>query len=245
MSEQPEPMVAAQENDVQRAAWRALPGRLFGLLLSLDTFFVGVFLALVVLNQRRTVLFTAFDLDLEANAPSGYSAFQLFLVAIGFLVLGSRLIPERRRAAMLRPLWRVLGVGFTLIALDEVGKIHERMPIWRLRVFNVGRIDPWMTMYSVIAVVLAVLLFKQVLLAWREWRPQMMLFLLGIGVLGAGALGLEGVQIIMKWQGPMRYFEVAAEEGLEMLGASILALAVYRVLSVVMTSDSESGVGPS
>lgn len=240
MSEQPESMVAAEKTDSQRAAWRALPGRLFALLLSFDAFFVAVFLALVVLNLRRTVLFTAFDLDLEANAPSGYSAFQLFLVAIGFLVLGSRLIPERRRAAILRPLWRVLGVGFALIALDEVGKIHERMPIWRLRVFNIGRIDPWMTMYSVIAVVLAVLLFKQVMLAWREWRGEMMLFLLGIGVLGTGALVLEGVQIVMRWQGPARYFEVAAEEGLEMLGASILALAAYRILSAVMSSDPDA-----
>jgi len=211
----------------QQAAWRSLPRRLFGALVALDLLFVAAHLGLVFMDLRRTVLFTAFDLGVESNIPTAYSAFQLLLVGMALLVLGSPLVPVRRKTAELRLLWRVVGAGFVFLAFDEIGMVHERLPTWRLRVFNVPHLDPWMVMYAAAGVVAALVLGGQVLLAWKRWRRHLVLFLAGMAVYVAGGFVLEAVNYLVHFKGLMRYIEMAFEEGFEMLGVSIGAWGVW------------------
>ena len=243
MSESPAKSSASESSDLLRAAWRRLPSRILALSVLFDLFFVAVFIALTFMQLRNTILFRAFDLDLEANLPTGWASFQLFFLGLCFLVLGSRLIPIRSRSFASRPLWVVLGVGFALLALDEQGMIHERLPVWRLRVFNVGGFDPWIVMYATIAVVLAVLLGKYVILAARNWPKESILFVVGLGLASAGALALEAFQQAVHLRGMLRMSEVGLEEGVEMLGASIMVFAALRILSWVMTSDLDTAAG--
>lgn len=226
--------------DSQQVAWRAMPRRLFGLLLALDLFFVAAHLVLVFANMRRTVLFTSLDLGVESNVPTAYSAFQLLLLGAIFLALGSRLIPQRRKVAGVRRLWRVLGAGFVFLAFDEIGMVHERLPTWRLRVFNLPNVDPWMAMYATIGVVLVAVLLTQVVVAWREWRGQVLLFVCGMGVYATGALVMEGLNYVLQFEGLMRYIEIAAEEGFEMIGVTIIVLAASTILTWAMTSAPDA-----
>jgi len=238
-----------QGADAQLAAWRSLPKRLFFALATFDTLFVGVFFAFILLGRNSSQLFTLFNLDKEANLPSWYAGMQLFLIAIGYLVLGSRLVPDRRKAAALRPLWLMLGVGFTLLSADEVGAVHERMghTLWHLKFFNFRYLDQWMVLYSLIAIVLILVFSKQLLMAWREWRLEVLLFVLGFGVLASGAFVAEIAQISRRWVGTRHLLEIGVEEWLELFGATILALPAYRILSYVMTAapDPEDGEAPA
>jgi hypothetical protein len=226
--------------DVQAAAWRALPARLLTFLLVCDFALVAIFLALVFANMRRRVLFTAFDVGVEANIPTGYSAFQILLGGLIFLMLASRLVPQRSKVAELRRLWLVVGLGFVYLAFDEIAMVHERLPLWRLRVFNVPHVDPWMVTYLFVGVVLLLVLGKQILVVWRYWRAQVLLFFLGMAVYVSGGLVLEGVNYVVHFKGLVRYIQMAFEEGFEMLGVTIVVFAATTVLAWVMTAAPDS-----
>jgi hypothetical protein len=225
----------------QREAWRRLPRQLFATLLALDAVFVLLYLGAVAVHLAHSRYFILFNLDAEANPPSWYSGTQLFLVAIGFFVLASRLIPERHKVAILRPLWLVLGIGFTLLSMDEIGSIHERIGslLWKLQIFNrIGFGDQWMWLYAIFGVVLVLIYRKQIVLVWREWRFEVLLFVVGFAVLVLGAFVIEAIHLrfASHFHGIWNYLEVAVEEGFEMLGATILILPAFRILSSAMTS---------
>ena len=241
MAREPDTSALSDDAGRQRAAWRAFPLRLFLSLATLDTLLVLAYFALIALGRGETAFFAIFNLDKEGNLPSWYAGMQLFIIAVGYFVLGSRLVPDRRRTALLRPLWLVLGLGFTVLSADEISGFHERMgrTLWRMKVFNIRFTDQWMVVYILIAAVLALLLGKQLLRVWREWRFEAMLFLLGFGVLASGAFLAEVAQIYRKWQGFSHLLEIGLEEWLEMFGATILILPAYRILSTVMSSDPD------
>ena len=238
MVREAETTVASGDADRQRAAWRALPKKLFVTLLALDTIFVAVYIALIALGRHKHELFVLFNLDKEANLPSWYAGTQLFIVAIGYLVLGSRLIPDRRKTSVLRPLWLLLGVGFTLLSADEIGAVHERMghTLKHLKVFNFHYLDQWMVLYLAIALVLAIVFGRQLLTVWREWRSEVLLFFLGFAVLAGGAIAAEMIHISRDMEGMRLLIEVGAEEWLEMFGVTILILPAYRILAYAMGS---------
>ena len=231
--------VASDDAELQRAAWRALPRRLFIALTALDTLFVAAYLALIALGRHKNELFVLFNLDKEANLPSWYAGTQLFIVAIGYLVLGSRLIPVRRKTAILRPLWLLMGVGFTFLSADEVGAVHERMsrPLMRMKVFNFHYLDQWMVLYLLVAAVIIIVFGRLFLWFWREWRTEVMLFALGFGVLAGGAIAAEMVHISRNMEGMRLLLEVGVEEWLEMFGVTILILPAYRILAYAMGSE--------
>ncbi len=245
MGQGTESTTATGRPDPQRAAWLALPKRLFLALIAFDTLFVVAYFAFIALGWNSSKLFELFNLDIEANLPSWYAGIQLFVIATGYLVLGSRLVPDRRKTAVLRPLWLLMGVGYTLLSADEVAGFHERMgsALYRMKVFNIRFTDQWMVLYLLIAACLALVFGKQLLRAWREWRFEVLLLALGFMVLASGGFLLEVAQIYRKWQGFGHLFEIGIEEWLEMLGATIMVLPAYRILSYAMTADAESDEG--
>lgn len=245
MAEGPSVERATGRTDPRLAAWRALPRTLFLALASVDTLLVVAYFGLIALGRRESELFGVFNLDKEANLPSWFAGTQLFVIAAGYLLLGSRLVPERPNVARLRPLWLVLGLGFTLLSADEVSGFHERMgrTLWRMKVFNIRFTDQWMVVYVLIGAALALFLSKYLLRAWREWRFECTLFLLGLGVLASGAFLAEVAQIYVKWRGPWHLLEIGIEEWLELIGATILLLPAYRILADVMAPDPDERAG--
>ena len=228
---------------IQHEAWMNLPKKLFATFFTLDALFVLLYLGAVALHLSHSRYFVLVDLDAEANPPSWYSGAQLFLISIGYFMLASRLIPSRTKVRSLRPLWMAMGLGFAFLSMDEVGSIHERIGslLYELRVFNhIPFTDQWMWVYVIIAIVLLVAFYKQLILVWREWRVETVLFLIGFVVLALGAFVLEGLHLWHHLHHFWIFAEVALEEGLEMLGATILLLPVFRVLSYAMTSEPDS-----
>ena len=237
--------VGLDEEQGRREAWQQLPRRLFATFLTLDALFVLLYLVAAALQFSHSRYFVLVNLDAEANPPSWYSGAQLLFIAIGYWVLASRLIPERPKVATLRPLWTVMGVGFVLLSMDEVGSVHERIGslLYKLKVFNhLGFGDQWMWLYVLIAVALVLIFRKQLVLAWVEWRPQVLMFVLGIAVLVFGAFVMEAIHLRFAhhFYGGRLFAQIALEEGCEMLGATILLLPVFRILSWVMTSGGDS-----
>ena len=228
--------------DRQRAAWLALPKRLFFVLGAIDTLFILFYFAGIAMGWNASKLFELFNVDVEANLPSWYAGTQLFIVAIGYLVLGSRLVPDRRKTAVLRPLWLMLGIGFTVLSADEVGMLHERVGNWMLhhKVFSFHYLDQWMVLYLIIAGLLLLIFGKQLFRACREWPLEALLFLLGFMVLASGGFAAEMMQILRRYQGGRHLFLLGMEEWTEMLGVTILILPAYRILSYAMTAAPES-----
>ena len=231
--------------ELRTIAWRRLPTRIFAFLVSADFFFLAAFALLIALGRTHTRVFALVDLNLETNPPSWYASFQLLAVALPFLVLGSKLLPIQRRAAQARRLWLVLGLGFAYLSIDEGAALHERLgPILTKIRFNIGMHSggQWAFFYLLLAAVLLVFVRKDLVLAWRDWRPELLLFAFGFAVLAAGEIGLEMLQFAYKWQGIAKFVEIGLEEGLGMLGVSIMVLSAFRVLSrsVTWLPDSEA-----
>ena len=227
----------------QRQSWRRLPDRLFKTFLTFDVLFVVLYALAVALRFTHSRYFAFVDLDAEANAPAWYSGTQLFMVAIGFYALWSRLIPQRRKVEILRPLWILLGVAFTFLSMDEVASIHERLGslLWHAKLFNhMGFGDQWMWLYVVIAVVLILIYRKQLAIVWHEWPSETLLFVFGFAVIIFGGVIMEAVHLRLAHHiiGYWNNVEVAFEEGLEMLGATIVLVPVFRTLAYAVTGES-------
>ena len=104
---------------------------------------------------------------------------QLFLLALGFLMLASGFLPMRRRVWDLRRLWLVLGFAFMYMSMDEGGQFHERLrPVLMRLHFNMNYRNEkrWVFFYLLVAVVLVFVLRRQLLQAWRTLRTESLLF---------------------------------------------------------------------
>ena len=226
--------------------WRQMPSRIFAFLLSADFFFIAVFALLVIVGRTHTRVFDVMTLDAETNPPSWYSAIQLFVVAFPFLMLGSKLIPARGRANLPR-LWLTLGIGLSFLSLDENVSLHEDLgPVLRRFGFGVSTHGgaAWIVIYLLVALALVVWLRKDLVGAWREWRPEFLVFALGFAILIMGAGVIETVGHVMKLKGTIHYVEVGFEEGLEMIGVSVMALPAYRIFSHSLTGLLDGDAEP-
>lgn len=233
----------AEEVAARRAAWRRVPNRLFAFLLSVDLLFVAVFALAVALGFVHGKAFLLVNLDVETNPPSWYASTQVFVIAIAYLMLGSRLLPVRRKASDLRRLWLALGIGFTFLSMDEGAALHERIGRVLARAHfnvNVRGGGQWIFFYLLLAAILVVALRKELRLAWRDWRTEVAFFIAGFAILAAGGVGSEMVEWLTKLHGTAHFVQVGVEEGLEMIGASLLALGAYRVLAYVLGSEPDA-----
>jgi hypothetical protein len=239
----PQSITPAEEVAERRADWRRVPNRLFAFLLSIDLLFVAAFALAVALGFTHGKAFLLVNLDVETNPPSWYASTQVFVIAIAYLMLGSRLLPVRRKASDLRRLWLVLGIGFTFLSMDEGAALHERIGRVLTRLsfrVNVKGGGQWIFFYLLVALILIFFLRKELRLAWRDWRPELVLFIAGFAILAAGGVGSEMVEWLTKLHGTAHFVQVGVEEGLEMIGATVLVLPAYRVLAYVLGSEPDA-----
>jgi tetratricopeptide (TPR) repeat protein len=172
------------------------------------------------------------NLDREHNLPSWFSGAQLLLLAVAALDVADR---ERRMAMRAAPgpgAWRIIGLAFLYLSLDEVTVLHESYLREEIRgLFGPGSVWvsvlPWQIVLGPFLAAFAALLL--VVFATRFaadrglWRPAA-----GGLCCWVGAVLTEGLAKPLFIRLGAYQNQVAVEEGLELLGATLLLLAVTR-----------------
>jgi hypothetical protein len=193
-----------------------------------------------------------FDLNGEGNIPAWFSGAQLLLVGLAFFALAAWFFQSDERVAPLRRLFFVAGLAFTWLSADEVGQIHENLSAmlqsWHpLNVLEIKLLAAmgkkvhklhggsiWIPIFALIGIGLVWWLWPQLKLAWKTWRAETLLLGVGFGLLVFGAVVVESLgDLIPKGATVLRLTEVGIEEGIELVGASIILYAVVRVVGAV------------
>lgn len=195
---------------------------------AVDLLLVGLHLLLPWLPEALRPLL---DLDTEASVPAWYSS--LKMICIGSMLL---FLAYRAANGTLAPiLLGSLGLLFLALSLDEIVGLHERAGfVVDLVVFD--RRDTALSATGFWFVVLGVPVVA--ILALQLHRSSRILdmvrgtsggFFLGAGVFFLGALVFEGLTNIAIE--PATYHAlVAAEEGIELLGLSIILAVMARCI---------------
>lgn len=179
-----------------------------------------------------------FDLDGEMTLPSWFSSAQLFSIGILFLLQNFR-YPLPKNVSL--KLLSFVGLGFIFLSLDETVMIHEKIN-WAFRHFDLlprfkrGH-GLWISIYATAALTLLIMWRKKILDVWQFYPKQLVLFTLGFFIILTGAVGLEVIGYQYLRVGELRYlyiFEVAIEELLEMMGASVM---LYTAVLFMIESD--------
>jgi len=167
-----------------------------------------------------------FNLDAEGNVPSGFQGITLVFAAVLLFYVA---LHERQRAMPSARRWLLLGFAFAYLAIDELGKVHETFDYLATRGRNAD-VPYWILPLGAFA--LAVALYMLPLLRQVPRRTAQALVISGAIYVG-GAAGVEFLS-----QKPFAFvefgtyaysFEVALEEGMEMLGILLFirALLLY------------------
>lgn len=143
-----------------------------------------------------------FDLDEENNLPTWFSSF-LLLNCAAVLYLSLNLRDDQFRLH-----WRLLTLGFLILAIDEVAGLHESYHT---------AIDINWAIPGALVVFFAGFMFIPFLLSLE--RRLAALFLLSGVILVSGAIGVEWFSRDMDEDSLDYLLAVALEESLEMLGA--------------------------
>jgi hypothetical protein len=172
------------------------------------------------------------NIDGENSFPAWFSSIQLFLIG-GFLLLkGWRCDPARGPA---RWFYLLGAAGFMFLSADEALAIHESVTEALLKYEWLFRFEGdhgmWIPIYLAGMALLMALSWRQVLRLWNYERRAFLLMALGAAIFLFGAVGLEIVAYQFLQSASSLYFvEVAAEEFLEMLGASIILYGSMNLL---------------
>lgn len=187
----------------------------------------------------------AFDLDHEYNFAAAYSALQLVWIAgviCSFLLVPGMIIKP------LRPLAWAAAAGFAFLGFDEYAQVHERLSdllvtsTWAPRLKeNVGA---WIPIYAACAAMLIFHFRHAIEIAARLHPQSSILFLFGISLLFLGSVGCEIIAfevLPLNRADPLYNIAVAAEEFLEMSGASVILYAVLAFGASVQPLQSMPG----
>jgi hypothetical protein len=217
--------------------------RLLFWLLGIELAFACVYVVLHIWfgDTRWGPLTPWFDLDAEVSIPAWFSTVQLALVAaVLFLAAANNRQAGRLPSSHLI----VAGAGFLFLSADEGAAIHERITgaakalgfDWLL--FE-GVHGAWITVYAVVALALFALVARPLLRAARRYPRESRVAAAGAGLFAGGAVGLEilSYKLLRDDTQSVAYkIEVAAEETLEMVGASVMLYAALLLARKVSSS---------
>jgi hypothetical protein len=195
-------------------------------LIVIDGLFVIVYAIDALLREKFWPLHALFDLDGEANVPTWFSSCQLLLIGVILFLLSFIRYKAERPS---RPFLFVLSMCFLLLSLDETAQLHERITQWVGRRYIdwlpefVGRRAPLTVSLLAMAVFILWLAFRDLSAIWR-WSPRLSLLAMAgvcISILGGVVLEAIGYKFL-QYGTPLYKVEVAIEEFMEMLGASLI-----------------------
>lgn len=177
-------------------------------------------------------LIPLFDLGMEANVPTFYSALLLLASSLLLTIISAAAVKSGSRFAKQ---WVVLAVGFFYLALDESAHIHELLirPM-RSLLGSYGQgifFFAWVVPAIGIVVVLAVFFFRFWLSLDRVMRWY---FLVGGFIYVGGAVGIEMVDGLVASQfgkDNLAYnLLIIVEETMEMTGVIVFIFGLLRYL---------------
>lgn len=173
------------------------------------------------------------NIDGENSFPSWFSSMLLFTIGLILLLKAWRADP--RQGPM--PWFYVLGAaGFLFLSADEALFIHESITEGMLRYGWMPRFSGdhgiWIPVYAALGLLLVGISWRQVRRLWVHERRAFVLMAAGASTFLVGAVGLEIVayELISSDSGWYQ-LEVAAEEFLEMAGASLILYGSLHLLA--------------
>lgn len=168
----------------------------------LDILFILMTILVPYLPGRLVRIAQHFDLAVELNLGALWSTINLILLAL--LAYGC-FSTTRPQQLLKKYAWLILTIVLWLLALDEIGSLHERMGGFR-------RLAPYI-------VVFAILLIGSigVLLLSKDTRKVAIFLVLMFGLFG-GAVLQEYFEHLISWPGWAHGIRNGLEEGSELLG---------------------------
>lgn len=182
---------------------------------------------------RERFLVNLFDLDMEWNLPTLYSALALGLTSFILYVIS---LDAKVRNLPFRLHWTILSAGFLVMALDEIMVFHEKLSsptkalLLQYGIHTDGLLRfTWIVPFSVLAVILGLSYVRFIL---HLPAPMRVRVVSAAAVYLAGAMGIEAVSGLVLTEfgrDTLTYAMVVnLEELLEMLG-------VYLFISALLT----------
>lgn len=197
--------------------------KLLWILLLIEVFFVVAYLftRLMAGDAPLGQLRGFFNLDQEVSIPTWFSSVQLFAVGVLVLFLS-------RESRELRTFLMVLGCVFLFLSMDEAAALHDSLfkAAQKTRVPGLAGIEylAWMVPYAVVGIIGLLLSLRPVLTLWRNFFRETLWIAVGGVIFVAGGVGMEIVTHVL-YRIAINvhfYLAVAAEEFLEMAGASVM-----------------------
>jgi hypothetical protein len=194
-----------------------------------DIALVALYVAYTQAGAFHWFVHGLFNLDGEANVPAWYTSAQLLLAAVPFLVTAIAIRPD---PAAPRWLFALGGAGLVFLSADEIVGFHESVtallrPVSFMPRFS-GDHGIWVPVYLAVIGIAVLVTVRPLVRVWRA-APR------GSAILTAGALlfvtGAVGLEVLS--YGTVRadgsssgiyMLLVAAEEGFEMIGASVMLI---------------------
>ena len=176
------------------------------------------------------LLIKLFNVNLEANLPTYFSALVLLADAILLALIAYR------KKALGENFWHWIGLStiFVFISLDEMIQIHEQFRAPMEALFNTSGIlyFAWFIPYVAMVIILGIAYFKFMM---RLPKKILQLFILAAVVFISGAVVMEaisGMHAEVHGEETLTYaLMYTFEEFLEMSGATIFLFALLKYIS--------------
>lgn len=197
--------------------------------LLIDMLLCVAYLANHMLGKPYSAITTLLDLNGEHGLGMWYSSMQLFCI---FLLSFFFCYIKFRQNKKLLPLM-ILPTLFLLMSIDEAIQIHEWLGQQTDHILmghdrddtSFRRTGGWMFAIGIPFIILFIVYANSI---WQHFQSNQQAFkklLLGMAVMLTGAIGLETLVNFISYE--YKFFEVVLEEGMEMVGATIMLWAAY------------------
>lgn len=177
---------------------------------------------------------SVWDLNVEKGYATYFSTLQLYLLGLSVLIIAD----ERRMSLDPNPKlyeWNLVAGLFMYLALDECIGIHDKvnveainfLPHWE----GADSIFMWLWVFAPMILVSIIFLIRFFFRASKDNLKVRIVFLAGLSS-WVGALTFEGIARTSSFP---RHLLIAMEEGVEMLGATLLLLGFGIYLKNIPT----------
>lgn len=203
------------------------------IIFAVDFFLVAIYLGDAALGDTLGTAFKSlFDLDREKNLPAWYSSVKLFL--IGYLLLQhAKLIIREKRTGGFAVI--LLGCALIFMSFDEAVGIHERIGLASDILLpggdRINSIVPVTGIWMLVMLIPAFLIMFYLLFTLRKQTIRADTFRLFVVGLAIFVVSAGGIELLANYsgEGTISIIQIAAEELGEMIGATIMLWAAYKL----------------